>query len=121
MKRKFGANIPVYTRDGFNDSRGRSFGWRAWSSLSRAVLGIRRETAEIEADGRKPPSEIVVRFRIEDKHGDYLDSEIVAIWKRGRFVWIDPYFKQAEKNNAPVSGTDHRYFYLARDGKVRRK
>jgi hypothetical protein len=67
---------------------------RSYSSLRAAIRGVRLDVAEVEADGYRCPLEIAVRYEHYDAGGSFKDSEVVALWKRGRFVWVDSAFKE---------------------------
>lgn len=69
--------------------------WRSYMTLRAALTGIRLDVAELKADGRRIPLCIAISYEYHKANGDYLDSETVAIWKRGRFVWVDPLFRGA--------------------------
>lgn len=71
--------------------------WRSFKTLHAAITGVRLDIAELEADGVELPEETVVRHEQVDQNGSLLTSEIVAIWKRGRFMWVDPVFRKMER------------------------
>lgn len=84
--------------EGLNAQGYRLASLRSFSTLQAAIRGVRLDVAELEADGVKPPLSLAVRFEHQTKSGKFKDSEIVALWKRGRFVWVDPEFKDAKRN-----------------------
>jgi hypothetical protein len=62
------------------------------------MTGVRMDMAEFEADGVTPPLFVAIWYE-HPKRGDRpTDTEIVALCKRGRFVWVDPVFKRAERS-----------------------
>jgi hypothetical protein len=74
--------------------------WASYRTLCAAIRGTRLAVAEVEADGRELPLSIAITYQHYTKNGHWRDSEIVAIWKRGRFVWRDSKFVRRE--NAKV-------------------
>lgn len=97
MKRPFKAG-PRFTRYGMGGryDATRMGRWRSYKTLRAAICGVRLDLAELEADGLKLPLSVTIGFEHFKKNGEFLDSEIVAIWKRGRFVWKDPKFTRME-------------------------
>lgn len=77
--------------------------WRAFSSLGAAIRGVRLDVAELEADGLPTPLSLAVSYEHVTRSGAFKDSEVVALWKRGRFVWVDPLFKSGRLGRARPS------------------
>lgn len=70
---------------------------RSFATLRAALTGVRLDLAEVIADGFKPPLEVLIWYQHPKKRGqNYGDTEIVAVWKRGRFVWVDRLFKERQ-------------------------
>jgi hypothetical protein len=99
MKRPFKC-ARQFTRYGLGGRySGTEFGrWRSFKTLRAAVHATRLDLAEIEADGYKLPLCVTVHFEHYKRNGVFFDSEIVAIWKRGRIVWRDPVFVRKGKH-----------------------
>lgn len=89
MRRPFRTHGKFY-RNGEGD-HGRMSRFRSFCTLRAALNGVRKDIAELEADGVKLPAWTAIWYELPD-------SEIVAIWKRGRFVWVDPLFKKMESS-----------------------
>jgi hypothetical protein len=71
--------------------------WRAFSTLRAAIRGMRLDMAELEADGLAAPLSVAIFHERRTRGGEFKDSEIVAIWKRGRIIWKDAAFVARER------------------------
>jgi hypothetical protein len=69
---------------------------RSFSTLQAAIRGVRLDVAELEADGVKLPLSLAVWYEHRTRAGMFEDSEIAAVWKRGRFVWVDSELKKVK-------------------------
>jgi hypothetical protein len=59
------------------------------------------ELANLEADGTKMPLEVIIRLEHYTPRGKFKDSEVVAIFKRGRLIWRDRLVTKKE-NERPL-------------------
>jgi len=89
-----------FTRYGTGSNRAHRMGrFRSFATLKAALRGCRLDLAELEADGLKQPLDFAIRYEHLNRAGEFVDSETVALWKRGRFVWVDPIFKKRERGS----------------------
>lgn len=72
--------------------------FRSFSTLAAALRGCRLDLAELQASDLPLPLDFAIRYEHRNNLGEFVDSETVALWKRGRFVWVDPLFRQMERS-----------------------